>query len=174
MPTAPTAAGTRGQRVLVVEDDALNQRLAQRMLGHLGYDVDLAGSGREALEALALRPYAAVLMDGHLPEMDGFATTRALRAREGDGTRTPVIAVSGATLDEDHARPRGGHGRLPRQAPRARPPPGLPGPVDQHGGGLRAGAGPLAATDDDSMDTTRPTRRSSVRSSRHPSTRALA
>ena len=93
-------------RVLVVEDDALNQRLAQRMLGHLGYDVDLAGSGREALEALALRPYAAVLMDGHLPEMDGFATTRELRAREGDGTRTPVIAVSGATLDEDRAKAR--------------------------------------------------------------------
>jgi CheY-like chemotaxis protein/HPt (histidine-containing phosphotransfer) domain-containing protein len=100
------AARDRGACVLVVEDNQVNQIVATGLLERLGYEVDLAEDGRAALAALASRPYAAVLMDCHMPEMDGYTTTTELRRREGAGRRTPVIAMTAGVLAEDRERCR--------------------------------------------------------------------
>ena len=91
-------------RVLVVEDNTVNQMVAEGVLRSLGYDVDIAGNGLRALEALGARDYAAVLMDCHMPEMDGFEATAELRRREGEARHTPVIAMTAGVLAEDRQR----------------------------------------------------------------------
>lgn len=88
-----TLARLRG-RVLVVEDQPVNREVAQGTLSSLGIDSDTAGNGLEALEKLAREPFDVVLMDCEMPVMDGLAATRALRARETDGARAPVIALT--------------------------------------------------------------------------------
>jgi signal transduction histidine kinase/ActR/RegA family two-component response regulator/predicted DNA-binding protein (UPF0251 family) len=94
------------ERVLVAEDNAINQLVAKEMIKRLGYECDVVGNGAEALEAMRLRSYAAVLMDCYMPEMDGFAATRELRARERnvDGQHTPVIAMTALAMAEDRER----------------------------------------------------------------------
>jgi two-component system, sensor histidine kinase and response regulator len=100
-PAAPAAAPLG--RVLLVEDNPVNQLVARRMLERLGYHVDGAADGRAALEALARADYDIVLMDCHLPEMDGLAATRELRRREA-GRHTPVIAMTAGVTAEDRDR----------------------------------------------------------------------
>ncbi|MGH2722175.1 MAG: response regulator [Actinomycetota bacterium] len=90
--------------VLVAEDNPVNQRVAVRMLEKLGHRADVAANGREALDALSRIPYAAVFMDYQMPEMDGIEATIELRRREGDGPRTPVIAMTAAAMPGDRER----------------------------------------------------------------------
>jgi CheY-like chemotaxis protein len=91
-------------RVLLAEDNAINQLLAVDTLEMLGYRVDVAGNGMEAVELAATNAYQAVLMDCQMPKMDGFAATAELRRREGDDRHTPIIAMTAGALAEDRDR----------------------------------------------------------------------
>jgi CheY-like chemotaxis protein/HPt (histidine-containing phosphotransfer) domain-containing protein len=81
---------------LVAEDNEVNQEVAILMLERLGFAVIVASNGREALRKFGQRPFALILMDCHMPEMDGFAAARAIRAheRDGEGRRVPIIALT--------------------------------------------------------------------------------
>jgi two-component system sensor histidine kinase/response regulator len=90
-------------RVLVVEDNEVNQLVAREMVARLGYQADVVADGAEAVSATAIRSYAAVLMDCHMPVMDGFEATRAIRRGEGSG-HLSIIAMTAGALDEDRQR----------------------------------------------------------------------
>jgi PAS domain S-box-containing protein len=92
----------RALRVLLAEDNAVNQKLAVRVLEKRGHQVVVAGNGRAALEALDRDRFDAVLMDVQMPEMDGFAATAAIREREkATGSRLPVIAMTAHAMKGD-------------------------------------------------------------------------
>ena len=88
-------------KLLVAEDNEINQIVASRMLQKLGYDVTIARHGREAVELHASGRYAAILMDCQMPELDGYAATREIRAREAGGRRMPIIAMTAHTMQGD-------------------------------------------------------------------------
>ena len=100
----PGSAAAGGVRVLVVEDNEVNQMVAVGLLEAMGYVVEVAADGELALEALRERSFDAVLMDVQMPRLDGYAATRALRALEGDGRRTPVIAMTAAAVEGERER----------------------------------------------------------------------
>jgi CheY-like chemotaxis protein/HPt (histidine-containing phosphotransfer) domain-containing protein len=89
-------------RILVVEDTAINQLVARRILERAGCHVDVAANGREAVQAFDTIPYALVLMDIQMPEMDGFEATAAIRAREAaTGGHTPIVAMTANAMQGD-------------------------------------------------------------------------
>ncbi|GAA3318538.1 response regulator [Arthrobacter ramosus] len=90
--------------ILVVEDNEVNQLVARSMVAKLGYEADVVADGSEAVAATAATEYAAVLMDCHMPVMDGFEATKAIRARHDGRRRLPVIAMTAGALDEDRER----------------------------------------------------------------------
>jgi CheY-like chemotaxis protein/HPt (histidine-containing phosphotransfer) domain-containing protein len=101
-PGQPKPVPASRGRVLVAEDNGVNQMVAVGMLEKLGFRADVAANGHEVLTAMERRSdYVAVLMDCQMPEMDGFEATIALRSREGADRRTPVIAMTAAAMDED-------------------------------------------------------------------------
>ena len=91
----------RSMRVLVVEDNPVNRRLVQAMLGKLGCTVELAASGEQALKMAQGRRYDLILMDWHMPGYDGLETTRRLHQQWDPEDRVPVIALTAAAMDGD-------------------------------------------------------------------------
>jgi two-component system, sensor histidine kinase len=88
-------------RVLLVEDNAINQLVARRLIEQLGHQVMVAIDGKQALAACEASSFDLVLMDCHMPEMDGFEATRRLRER---GDATPIVALSAAVSLDDRLR----------------------------------------------------------------------
>ena len=94
----------RGERVLIVEDNAANLKVAMRMIERLGYRADKAGNGIEAVRVLDRMDYDAVLMDCQMPEMDGYEATRQIRRHEKEGRHTPIIAMTASAMAGDRER----------------------------------------------------------------------
>jgi len=90
--------------ILVVEDSPVNRLVTARVLERCGFRAHVVNDGREALDALSMQSYDAVLMDCQMPELDGYEATRELRRREGDGRRTPVIAMTAHAMTGDRER----------------------------------------------------------------------
>ena len=116
--TADTLAGSRpvaaraeaaterftGTRVLLAEDNPMNQALALRLLGRRGHSVAVANNGREALDALAREPFDLVIMDVQMPGMDGLETTRRLRRQHPAGGPPRVVALTAHAMAGDRER----------------------------------------------------------------------
>ena len=90
--------------ILLVEDNAVNQLVATRMLGKLGYRCDVAETGVAAVGACRDRAYDLVLMDCHMPEMDGYTATGAIRAQEGIARHTIIVALTASAMEKDRTR----------------------------------------------------------------------
>jgi len=107
--TVEPGAGASIRRILVAEDNVVNQRVVVRMLERLGYHVDLVNTGAEAVDASARQAYAAILMDCQMPEMDGYEATGVIRVRERQsidrgGRRVPIIALTANAMATDRDR----------------------------------------------------------------------
>ena len=97
---ADPAKKVRG-RILVAEDNPVNQRVAKMQVQRLGFDVDVVENGAAALDALERQPYSMVLMDCQMPQMDGYEATRELRRRQNGGRRVPVVAMTANAFAAD-------------------------------------------------------------------------
>jgi CheY-like chemotaxis protein/HPt (histidine-containing phosphotransfer) domain-containing protein len=100
----PAADGKRARsslRILLAEDNAMNQKVALRLLERLGYGADVATNGLEAIDALERKPYDVVLMDVQMPELDGLDATRTICERWPVETRPHIIAMTANALPED-------------------------------------------------------------------------
>ncbi len=110
LPSEPAPrAGTPLPLLLLVEDNKVNQKIAMTLLGRLGYAVDLAENGREAVTTASAKPYALILMDMQMPEMDGLEATRLIRSHAGPNARTPIVALTANAMqsDQDDCRAAG-------------------------------------------------------------------
>jgi PAS domain S-box-containing protein len=115
VPPAPAAAGpaatapaslreTGPLRILVVEDNQVNQLLATVLLSKAGHRIDIAANGLEALDAVSSRPYDLILMDVQMPEMDGIEATKRIRAMAGAARDIPIIAMTANAMKGDRER----------------------------------------------------------------------
>ena len=103
-PTTPVAS-TGALRVLLAEDNPVNQKLAQKAIEKMGHQIVVVNNGAEAVRAYAENSFDLVLMDLRMPEMDGFAATSAIRRTETDtATRTPIVAITAHALEGDRER----------------------------------------------------------------------
>ena len=104
-PAAGTPGSTSSLHILLVEDNAVNQKLARRMLEKSGHFIDVVADGRQALDALARGRFDLVLMDLQMPVMDGYQACREIRRRESArGGHTPVIALTAHAMPSDREK----------------------------------------------------------------------
>ncbi len=103
-PAPPEETAGAVLHLLVVEDNAINQEVAARLLEGQGHRVAVAAGGRAAIDAVTATRFAAVLMDCQMPTMDGYQTTRAIRALEGSDRHTPIIAMTSSAMAIDRER----------------------------------------------------------------------
>lgn len=93
------------KKILLVEDNIVNQKMATLLLQQIGLNVEVVDNGRKALQSVESEVYAVILMDCQMPELDGFETTRAIRKLEAlRGTYTPIIAVTALSMVGDKER----------------------------------------------------------------------
>jgi signal transduction histidine kinase/CheY-like chemotaxis protein len=100
----PRSSARARLRILLVEDDVVNQIISRKMLESLHCEVDLATDGLQAVDKSLLHSYDAVMMDCHLPHLDGYEATRRIRAAEGPSRRVQVIALTASALEEERQR----------------------------------------------------------------------
>jgi CheY-like chemotaxis protein/HPt (histidine-containing phosphotransfer) domain-containing protein len=93
-------------RVLVAEDNRINQVIATRLLESLGITVDVVGDGAAAVQAVRQRHYDVVLLDCQMPILDGYDAAKQIRADEPKGRHVPMLAVTASVMPEDHERAR--------------------------------------------------------------------
>jgi CheY-like chemotaxis protein len=91
-------------RILLAEDNSVNQRVAQLILNKLGQRIDIVSDGLEVLAALRRQPYDVVLMDCEMPELDGFAASRAIRTEFPDDAQPYIIAMTANAMEGDRER----------------------------------------------------------------------
>jgi CheY-like chemotaxis protein len=91
-------------RILIADDNQVNQRVAQKMLDRLGYRSDLVANGREAIEALQRVPYELILMDCQMPELDGFEATREIRRGDTPRRDVRIVALTANAMTGDRDR----------------------------------------------------------------------
>ncbi|WP_374065087.1 response regulator [Actinokineospora auranticolor] len=97
----PAPVGAAVLRILVAEDNLVNQKVAQLMLAKLGYRADMVSNGREAVQAIRLRPYDVILMDVRMPIMDGLEATKTIRAELPEDRQPHIVAMTASVLVED-------------------------------------------------------------------------
>lgn len=100
-----SAQGDRSEiRVLLVEDNPENQDVGRMMLERLGFAADIACNGQEALDTIAIRQYALVLMDCQMPIMDGLEASREIRARHPELKSMPIVAMTASAMAGDREK----------------------------------------------------------------------
>jgi PAS domain S-box-containing protein len=104
VPATVEPGATRPARLLLVDDNLVNQKVALAMLRKLGYAAEVAGDGKAALEAVQRTAYDLVFMDGEMPEMDGLEAARRIREREDAGPHVPIVAMTARAMDGDRER----------------------------------------------------------------------
>jgi CheY-like chemotaxis protein len=97
--TLAPAPADQKKRILVVDDNEVNLKIAQLQLSKMGYAADAVSGGRAAIEALARAAYWVVLMDCEMPDLDGYLATEEIRRREGSGARTRIVAMTAHVLE---------------------------------------------------------------------------
>ena len=102
-PASPPGVQFSGRRVLLVEDNEVNRELAEEMLGNIGLIVDSAENGQQAVDKARLQPYDLILMDCHMPIMDGYSATQAIR-QDSTLPHMPIVAMTANALASDRQR----------------------------------------------------------------------
>jgi CheY-like chemotaxis protein len=97
----PEMASRHPLRILLAEDNAVNQKLALRLLAQMGYRADVAANGLEAIESIERQNYDVVLMDVQMPEMDGLEASRQINARWSRGERPQIVAMTANAMQGD-------------------------------------------------------------------------
>jgi two-component system CheB/CheR fusion protein len=103
-PTTVSPTAVAALRILLVEDNPANQKLAKYILEDRGHVVEIAANGREAIDLTETNCYHAILMDVQMPGMNGLEATAAIREREKDGRRTPIVAMTAHAMRGDRER----------------------------------------------------------------------
>ena len=100
-PPEPEEPVQEGLRILVVDDNVVNQKLASKFLQKLGHRVDIVSNGLLAVKQVEAQSYDIVFMDCQMPEMDGYTATRTIRSGEAEGKRLPIVAMTANAMTGD-------------------------------------------------------------------------